>query len=128
MNEARLEATDHVEIGGEALLATGGMTRPGVSESIVEDAALNWLERRVWQIVHGLDIAPDTPSAERADYSEVVLVRCLRDALVRMTGAVHSSKRWPRPHAPAVSLRRIGECLKHMIALDGVMASKSSGW
>ena len=47
MNEARLEATDHVEIGGEALLATGGMTRPGVSESIV------------WQIVHGPDIAPD---------------------------------------------------------------------
>ena len=95
MNEARLEATDHVEIGGEALLATGGMTRPG---------------------------------AARADYSEVVLVRRRRDALARMTGAVHSSKRWPRTHAPGVSLRRIGECLKHMIALGGVMAFKSSGW
>ena len=91
------------------------MTRPGVSESIV------------WQIVHGPDIAPDTPGAERVDYREVVLVRRLRDALARMTGSVHSSKRWPRPHASAVSLRRIGECLKHMIALGGVMTSKSSG-
>ena len=85
MNEAPLEATDHVETGGEALLAIGGMTRPGVSESIV------------WQIVHGPDIAPDTPGATRADYSEVVLVRRRRDALARMTGAAHSSKRWPRP-------------------------------
>ena len=45
------------------------------------------------------------PDAARADYSEVVLVRRLRDALALMTGAVHSSKRWPRPHAPGVSLR-----------------------
>ena len=61
-------------------------------------------------------------------YARGVTRRRLRDALALMTGAVHSSKRWPRPHAPSVSLRRIGECLKHMIALGGVMAFKSSGW
>jgi len=56
----------------------------GVTESIVEQAALGWLESISWQIVHGPDIAPETPEAERADYGEVVLEGRLRDALRRL--------------------------------------------
>ena len=67
-------------------------------------------------------------AASVGDYGEVVLNERLRSALARMTEAVHSSDRWPRPHAPAVFLRRIGECLKYMLALRGVMAFTSSGW
>ena len=52
-----------------------------LTESTVEDAALTWLESLGWNIAHGPDIAPDTPSAERGDYGSVVLERRLRDAL-----------------------------------------------
>jgi type I restriction enzyme R subunit len=56
----------------------------GVTESVVEQAALAWLEASGWQIAHGPEIAPDMPAAERADYGEVVLARRLRDALARL--------------------------------------------
>ncbi len=54
------------------------------SESIVEDAALAWLQAIGWQVAHGPDIAPDTPLAERQDYGEVILTQRLRDALARL--------------------------------------------
>jgi len=54
------------------------------SESIVEDAALTWLDAIGWNVTHGAQIAPDTPGAERAHYGEVVLARRLRDALARL--------------------------------------------
>ena len=44
-----------------------------LSESTVEQAALNWLENLGWQVAHGPDIAPDTLNAERNDYRQVVL-------------------------------------------------------
>jgi type I restriction enzyme R subunit len=54
------------------------------SESVVEQAALAWLEGIGWPIRSGPDIAPDMPAAERRDYGEVVLARRLRDALARL--------------------------------------------
>ena len=59
------------------------MTR-GVTESVVEDAALDWLDGLGWSVAHGPDIAPDTLAAERADYGQVVLERRLRDALAQL--------------------------------------------
>jgi type I restriction enzyme R subunit len=53
-------------------------------ESVVEEAALGWLESVGWQVAHGPDIAPDTLGAERRDYSEVVLAPRLHDALGRL--------------------------------------------
>ncbi len=52
-----------------------------ITETEIEDAALEWLEGLGWNVVHGPDIAPDTPDAERADYGKVALERRLRDAL-----------------------------------------------
>ncbi len=54
------------------------------SESVVEDAALAWLESLGWTIKHGADIAPEAPAAERTDYTQVVLEQRLRDALARL--------------------------------------------
>ncbi len=54
------------------------------TESVVEEAALTWLEGVGWSIKHGLDIAPDTPTAERKDYGQVILEQRLRDALARL--------------------------------------------
>ena len=55
-----------------------------VTESDVEQAALDWLATHGWAIGHGPEIAPDTPGAERADYGEVVLHGRLRSALARL--------------------------------------------
>ncbi len=63
------------------------------TESDVEAAALEWLEKAGWRIAHGSDIAPDAPSAERASYGEVVLSRRLRDALERLNPGLPAEAR-----------------------------------
>jgi len=60
------------------------VTERGVTESVVEQAALAWLESLGWLVKHGPEIAPDMPGAERRDYGEVVLAQRLRDALARL--------------------------------------------
>ena len=60
------------------------MSDIGVAESVVEQAALAWLEGLGWPIAHGPAIAPDTPGSEREDYGEVVLAQRLRDGLARL--------------------------------------------
>lgn len=54
------------------------------SESIVEEAALAWLESAGWQVRDGAEIAPGEPAAERDDHGQVVLAQRLRDALARL--------------------------------------------
>src|SRR5207249_10662110 len=51
------------------------------TESVVEEAALGWIENLGWNIKPGPIIAPDAPTAERSDYGQVVLIQRLRDAL-----------------------------------------------
>ncbi len=52
-----------------------------MTESDVEGAALAWLAGLGYAVLHGPDIAPDMPAAERRGYGEVVLAQRLRDAL-----------------------------------------------
>src|SRR2546427_5308829 len=54
------------------------------TESVVEDAALAWLESQGWIIKHGPDIAPGELAAERRDYGQVVLEDRLRETLARL--------------------------------------------
>ncbi len=55
-----------------------------VSEADVETVALSWLSSLGWQTAYGPDIAPDTPGAERTDFTQVVLEERLRNALVNL--------------------------------------------
>ena len=55
-----------------------------LTEAVVEDAALAWLENLGWTIAHGPDIAPGAVDAERTDYGQVILEQRLRDALARL--------------------------------------------
>ena len=41
------------------------------SESVVEQAALAWLESIGWTVRNGAEIAPGEPAAERSDYGQV---------------------------------------------------------
>lgn len=54
------------------------------NESIIEQAALAWLEGAGWSVRSGAEIAPGEPAAERDDYGQVVLEQRLRDALARV--------------------------------------------
>jgi type I restriction enzyme R subunit len=65
----------------------------GFTESVVEQAALAWLESVGWRVRSGAEIAPGEPAAERDDYGQVVLALRLRDALA-----------WLNPALPAEAL------------------------
>jgi type I restriction enzyme R subunit len=60
------------------------MTERGVTESVVEQAALAWLESLGWSVRHGLDVAPGEAGAERANYAQVLLDARLRNVLARL--------------------------------------------
>ncbi len=57
---------------------------PGISESTLEAATLEWLEALGYGTAHGAEIAPGELLAERGDYTEVLLERRLRAALERL--------------------------------------------
>ena len=59
---------------------------PQFTESIVEAAALAWLEALGYAVLHGPEIADGEPGAERSDpnYRDVVLEGRLRHGLFRL--------------------------------------------
>jgi type I restriction enzyme R subunit len=54
----------------------------GMTESILESAALTWFEPLGLVVKHGPEIAPDGRFAERVNCREVVLASRLEDALL----------------------------------------------
>ena len=94
-----------------------------ITESVVEEAALEWLAGLGWQTAHGPDIAPDTPNAERNSYDEVVLERRLRDALAGLNPDLPVSalddalRKLTRPEGPTLEARNRAF---HRMLVDGV--------
>ncbi|MDD3828381.1 MAG: type I restriction endonuclease subunit R [Anaerolineae bacterium] len=78
------------------------------TESIVEEAALAWLEGLGYAVLHGPDIAPGEPFAEREDYGQVVLERRLRQGLQRLNPDAPADaldeafRRLTRPDSPSL--------------------------
>ena len=68
----------------------------GITESEVEDAALQWLAGLGYAVLHGPDIGPEGPAPERGSYDEVLLTGRLRKALARIN-----------PHLPAETLEDV---------------------
>ncbi len=99
------------------------MTERGVTESVVEEAALGWLEAIGWRVAHGPDVAPDTPGAERDDHGQVVLSRRLRDALARLNPGLPADaledafRRLTRPEGADLVQRNRA---LHRLLVDGV--------
>jgi len=58
------------------------------TESVVEDAALEWFGELGYRVMHGPDIAPGEPAAERESYEQVVLEVRLREALATLNPGV----------------------------------------
>lgn len=77
----------------KAAAVTGeGVESSKFTESIVEEAALEWLEAKGWTILHGPEIAAGMPTAERDDpnFRDVVLERRLRQSLEGLNPALSS--------------------------------------
>ena len=54
------------------------------TESVVEEAALQWLDELGFAVKHGPEIAPGELHAERTGFGETVLAKRLRDALAAL--------------------------------------------
>ncbi len=55
-----------------------------VAESGVEEVCLEYFADLGWQVLHGPEIAPGEPAAERSSYRDVLLERRLREAVQRL--------------------------------------------
>ena len=94
-----------------------------LTEADVEAAALSWLSGLNWQVLHGPDIAPDTPNAERADYGQVILEQRLRDAVAELnptlpTDALNDAlRKLTRPEGSTLEARNRAF---HRMLVDGV--------
>jgi type I restriction enzyme R subunit len=93
------------------------------NESTVEEAALSWYDELGYGIAHGPNIAPGEQAAERASFSDVVLVERLRNAIDRLNPDIPEEAREEafrkvlRPDSPSlVSLNRSF----HWMLRDGV--------
>jgi type I restriction enzyme R subunit len=58
------------------------MIERGIIESLVEQAALAWLENVGWSVWHRVEIAPGELVAERSDYGQAVLEQRLCETLL----------------------------------------------
>ncbi len=105
------------------------MSNSGVTESVVEQAALAWLEGVGWHVTHGPDIAPDGPSAERSDYGQVFLKQRLSDALAELNPELPASaledafRKLTRPPGSTLEARNRAF---HRLLVDGVPVEYSS--
>jgi type I restriction enzyme, R subunit len=93
------------------------------TESVVEQAALAWLESMGWPVKNGTEIAPGEPAAERQDYGQVVLAQRLRDALGRLNPDLPSEalddafRKLTRPEGAELVTRNRAF---HRLLVDGV--------
>ena len=82
-----------------------------LTEADIEQAALDWLAAQGWRAVHGPDVVPGSPAAERDDYGQVVLEHRLRDALADLNPALPASaledacRRLTRPEGATLEAR-----------------------
>ena len=101
-----------------------------LTEADVEQAALEWLSGLGWQVLHGPDIAPDMPNAERADYGQVVLNRRFRDALAALNPTLppfaldDAYRKLTRPEGSTLEVRNRAY---HRMLVDGVEVEYRDG-
>ncbi len=95
------------------------------TESVVEDAALAWLESLGYSVLHGPEIAAGMTGAERGDpgYRDVILEGRLRQALARLNPALPAEaledafRKLTRSDAPSLIERNRAA---HRMLVDGV--------
>lgn len=99
------------------------------NESVIESAALAWLEAGGWRVAKGQEIAPDAPASERASFGEVVLARRLQDALANLNPDLPKDaledafRKLARPEGASLAQRNRA---LHRMLVDGVTVEYQS--
>ncbi|MEX2554097.1 MAG: type I restriction endonuclease subunit R [Actinomycetota bacterium] len=99
------------------------MSAADLTESVVEQAALAWLESLGYAIMAGPSIAPGEPQAERTSYEQVVLEGRLRNALATLNPDLPAEaldgafRKLTRPEGPTLEARNRAI---HRLLVDGV--------
>jgi type I restriction enzyme R subunit len=99
------------------------MMERGVTESVVEQAALAWLESTGWAVRNGAEIAPGERAAERDDYGQIVLAQRLREAIARLNQGLPAEaldeafRKLTRPDGADLIVRNRA---LHRLLVDGV--------
>ena len=94
-----------------------------IYESDIEEAALEWFTDLGYTVLHGPDIAPDNPNAERSTYKEVVLANRLRDAVARLNPNIPADaqqeaiRKILNPDSPALVQNNRAF---HLMLIDGI--------
>src|SRR5215218_1873839 len=99
------------------------MSVPRFTESIVEEAALEWLQELGYAYHGGEDLAPDAPLPQRGSFRDVVLVDRLQDAVDRLNPHIpvearsEATRKLLRAESPDLvsNNRRV-----HQFLIDGV--------
>src|SRR5688572_23867926 len=94
-----------------------------MNESVVEEAALDWLESLGWVMRHGRDLGPDGVDPERQAYEQVFLEDRLKQALVLLNPGLPNEaieeafRKLNRPEGPTRETRNRAF---HRMLVDGV--------
>ena len=93
------------------------------TESVVEEATLDWFRELGYTIIPGEDAVPAEPIGIRTSYSDVVLAGPLRSALVRLNPGLPAEaiedafRKLARPEGPTLETRNRA---LHRLLVDGV--------
>ncbi|MFN4285622.1 MAG: type I restriction endonuclease subunit R [Lacibacter sp.] len=68
------------------------MSKP-LTEHIIEQSAIEILQSQGWEYAHGKDISPEGLFCERENFSQIVLLNRLRDAIAKINPTIPSDAR-----------------------------------
>ena len=79
----------------------------GMNETQLENLCLDWFAENGWEVVHGVDIAPDSSNPLRKDYKQVLIESDLQTAFERLN-----------PHLPVSCFEQVLQKLTKPESLD----------
>ena len=85
-----------------------------MNETQLENLCLDWFSENGWEVVHGIDIAPDSSNPLRKDYKQILIEADLQAAFERLN-----------PHLPASCFEQVLQKLNQPESLDLVTNNRA---
>ncbi|HEO1822601.1 type I restriction endonuclease subunit R [Acinetobacter baumannii] len=85
-----------------------------MNETQLENLCLDWFSENGWEVVHGIDIAPDSSNPLRKDYKQVLIESDLHAAFERLN-----------PHLPTSCFEQVWQKLSKPESLDLVINNRA---